>query len=293
MTQRPHPLTFRHGTAMLEFIMVIPLLAVVIAGTFFFGQLMRNQQRLRIADRYEAWQPEGDSNPLLFDGRGENVSIRTGTGPTETLEDLYAQASGESPEADRLAEWLLLTGSPGRFPRGWSRRVDAEFPKPPLSSASETPSPRTAGNTSSRASAPADTADTPARDWPGNAGTRTGSATGPAPAIPARLSGIYSSTTSTNRPNASPVPPSEGPFARSISTVGNPRANNNPEAIRGEWERVDSNHRRHKPTDLQSVPFVHSGTLPQGGVSYRNPFVGSRPRGGKNASSARFFTAGQ
>ena len=129
MTQRPHPLTFRHGTAMLEFIMVIPLLAVVIAGTFFFGQLMRNQQRLRIADRYEAWQPEGDSNPLLFDGRGENVSIRTGTGPTETLEDLYAQASGESPEADRLAEWLLLTGSPGRFPRGWSRRVDAEFPR--------------------------------------------------------------------------------------------------------------------------------------------------------------------
>ena len=30
----------------------------------------------------------------------------------------------------------------------------------------------------------------------------------------------------------------------------------------GEWERLDSNQRRREPTDLQSVPFVHFGTLP-------------------------------
>ncbi len=28
------------------------------------------------------------------------------------------------------------------------------------------------------------------------------------------------------------------------------------------WERVDSNHRSDDATDLQSVPFGHSGTLP-------------------------------
>ena len=28
------------------------------------------------------------------------------------------------------------------------------------------------------------------------------------------------------------------------------------------WERVDSNHRSEDATDLQSVPFGHSGTLP-------------------------------
>lgn len=28
------------------------------------------------------------------------------------------------------------------------------------------------------------------------------------------------------------------------------------------WERVDSDHRRTKPTDLQSAPFSHSGTPP-------------------------------
>lgn len=28
------------------------------------------------------------------------------------------------------------------------------------------------------------------------------------------------------------------------------------------WRGMDSNHRRHKPTDLQSAPFGHSGTSP-------------------------------
>ena len=29
-----------------------------------------------------------------------------------------------------------------------------------------------------------------------------------------------------------------------------------------EWEKMDSNHRRHKSADLQSAPFGHSGILP-------------------------------
>ncbi len=28
------------------------------------------------------------------------------------------------------------------------------------------------------------------------------------------------------------------------------------------WEKMDSNHRRRKPADLQSAPFGHSGILP-------------------------------
>ncbi len=28
------------------------------------------------------------------------------------------------------------------------------------------------------------------------------------------------------------------------------------------WGRMDSNHRRYKPADLQSAPFGHSGTPP-------------------------------
>ena len=29
-----------------------------------------------------------------------------------------------------------------------------------------------------------------------------------------------------------------------------------------QWARMDSNHRRHKPADLQSAPFGHSGNFP-------------------------------
>ncbi|MCD4825254.1 MAG: pilus assembly protein [Phycisphaerae bacterium] len=46
----------RKGTALIEFVVCIPLLALIIAATFFFGMLMRNQQRLRVADRYVAWR---------------------------------------------------------------------------------------------------------------------------------------------------------------------------------------------------------------------------------------------
>ena len=32
--------------------------------------------------------------------------------------------------------------------------------------------------------------------------------------------------------------------------------------IQSLWEKMDSNHRRYKPADLQSAPFGHSGILP-------------------------------
>ena len=33
-------------------------------------------------------------------------------------------------------------------------------------------------------------------------------------------------------------------------------------ATSASWEKMDSNHRRYKPADLQSAPFGHSGILP-------------------------------
>ena len=41
------------------------------------------------------------------------------------------------------------------------------------------------------------------------------------------------------------------------------------------WARMDSNHRRRKPADLQSAPFGHSGTCP---FSYESGRRGSNPR---------------
>ncbi|NBB96161.1 MAG: hypothetical protein GVY16_10545 [Planctomycetes bacterium] len=46
----------RRGTVMVEFIACIPLLALVVAATYFFGWSMRNQQRVIVADRYTCWR---------------------------------------------------------------------------------------------------------------------------------------------------------------------------------------------------------------------------------------------
>ena len=46
------------------------------------------------------------------------------------------------------------------------------------------------------------------------------------------------------------------------------------------WARMDSNHRRHKPADLQSAPFGHSGTCPFEKLCFNNESGrrGSNPR---------------
>ena len=47
------------------------------------------------------------------------------------------------------------------------------------------------------------------------------------------------------------------------------------------WRGVDSNHRRHKPTDLQSVPFGRSGTPPNvsRALCGKNPYHVNRFQG--------------
>ena len=48
------------------------------------------------------------------------------------------------------------------------------------------------------------------------------------------------------------------------------------------WAKMDSNHRRYKPADLQSAPFGHSGIRPVTTsqwllVSFVEPLVGFEP----------------
>ena len=60
-------------------------------------------------------------------------------------------------------------------------------------------------------------------------------------------------------------------FAANQSTA--PRLHRQPDPAgskpaRAWWRGLDSNQRRRKPTDLQSAPFSHSGTPPQGTTNY-------------------------
>ena len=47
-----------------------------------------------------------------------------------------------------------------------------------------------------------------------------------------------------------------------------PRKCSTPELHRQVWAKMDSNHRRHKPADLQSAPFGHSGIRPCNHIGY-------------------------
>lgn len=102
------------GTATVEFVMAIPLLAMVMAGTFFFGWAMRNHQRMCVADRYAAWRSvyvaapsAGALNAECFDGRGEGTSLTITAGPDGTLDAFVAVAGEQSPLAGELAEELV------------------------------------------------------------------------------------------------------------------------------------------------------------------------------------------
>jgi hypothetical protein len=114
---------------MIEFVMVVPLLALVIGLTFFFGKAMMDQQHVRISARYTAWngmqndEPNG-LNQRFFGDRAEGVAIHGGRGPLDTLEYLVDGADQVSREAGEYAEESVLR----RFPKGWRGYVSAEFP---------------------------------------------------------------------------------------------------------------------------------------------------------------------
>ncbi len=111
--------------------MCVPLIALVLGLTFFFGWAMRNQQRVIISNRYAVWRRvlAGDAvgggrlNNTFFAGKAAGVSVDYGGGSIETLEK-YVEAAGDRGAAvESLAERLVLE----RFPRSQSAEVSAWF----------------------------------------------------------------------------------------------------------------------------------------------------------------------
>ena len=124
----------RRGTALVEFAMVIPLLALIISLTFFVGWARTNQQHVWAATRYATWRPvrtgesvrTDDLNTWFFADRAEDVSLTSGHGPDQTREELVAEADAKSESglAYPLAEATVLN----RWPRSYRARLGADFP---------------------------------------------------------------------------------------------------------------------------------------------------------------------
>jgi len=112
--------------------MAIPLLAMVIALTFFFGFAMTNQQHVKASARYIPWRAVEDGsgvsadelNTMFFHERAESIGAVGGIGPDETLREIVDRASWESAPAGDLLD-LCITE---HWPHGRSASVSAEFP---------------------------------------------------------------------------------------------------------------------------------------------------------------------
>jgi len=122
---------------MIEFVMIIPLLAAILGFTFFFGWAMVNQQHVKIADRFQTWRRVRAGarvgaetlNDRIFQGRldEDRYHHNSGTYSTETLktlEELVMAADAKSPEAAALADPMVMT----RSPRGRWTTIHGHFP---------------------------------------------------------------------------------------------------------------------------------------------------------------------
>ena len=120
---------------MLEFVLCIPFLALLIAGIFFLGWAMRNQQKVRTADRYASWRSlhdhvwsnngrsmGGELNVKFFAEKGVGVSHTEGGGPTETREEYATVADEQSAEVGEYTEEFLT-----HQPRGRKADVSSDF----------------------------------------------------------------------------------------------------------------------------------------------------------------------
>lgn len=122
----------RHGTAVIESVFCVPLIAVVLGLTFFFGWAMRNQQRVIISDRYAVWRRvvAGDAvgggrlDRDFFGGQAAGVAVDYAGGPDGTLVEYVDRAGRRSAAVEALAQRLVLE----RFPRSHSAEVSAWFP---------------------------------------------------------------------------------------------------------------------------------------------------------------------
>ena len=124
----------RRGNVLMEFVLIIPLLATILGLTFFFGWAFTNQQHVKVSDRFQCWRrvragskaSVSQLNAWFFQNRANEDTFDQGggSGPTETLRDLIDTVGNFSTRAEGLAEGVVWN----RAERGRRAMVAAEFP---------------------------------------------------------------------------------------------------------------------------------------------------------------------
>jgi len=119
----------RRGTALVESVLAIPLLAGVLVLIWWVGWAMNNQQRVRSAANYEAWRGVHGGEvtgieTVEFASRGVVRDVVRDGGPWGTRDEVVELAAVVGQDAAELAD----RGPRNRFPAGWMVTMTAEFP---------------------------------------------------------------------------------------------------------------------------------------------------------------------
>lgn len=112
--------------------MCIPLLALVVVVTFFFGWAMVNQQHVWAVDRYACWRqvrtgsvPADDElNQAFFAGRARDFRTARDGGSDRVEQDFAGEVASGSAAAGDLASALVVD----RFAKGLGVHAQGEFP---------------------------------------------------------------------------------------------------------------------------------------------------------------------
>lgn len=138
---RSHPARREAGGAMVETVLVMPLLVLILAFVIYFGRGVVRVQHAQVMDRYEAWRqanghpsgphpdtPQGHTlmNQAFYDDNAEE--LRYGSSnffPRDAQDDLIDAA-----EAFRLETGDLADEAFGRFPNGRSVWFEVQHREP-------------------------------------------------------------------------------------------------------------------------------------------------------------------
>ena len=126
--------TRARGAVVIEFVFCLPILAFILALTFFFGYSMMNQQHTKAAARYTAWKhvrgpadaTQAQLNQRFFADRATGVATDMSGGPRDVLDQYITAAADSGGDPEELARELV----DNYLPRGSHAVVTADFVKP-------------------------------------------------------------------------------------------------------------------------------------------------------------------
>jgi len=116
---------------MTEFVLILPVLAILVGLTFFLSWAHTRKHEVLVADRYSAWRKveagswptHEDLNRIVFKDRATSLNLSGAGAVTETVDELVAGAGQYGPNPEELARELVIN----RFPTGRRALVVAEF----------------------------------------------------------------------------------------------------------------------------------------------------------------------